>query len=386
LSAKLKVQKTYTMIQYFLVGTVLFLILNGNLVVCFKNHALHSQRFQYYKSLKTGTSFEQETVQEKPDWAGGGFVSDLVNTLIGIKPLFNLMKTGARNVLIQNAEKKGINWQDNTAALLALEEKLEAVKNELTSPSVEYPDYYTREFHGYDDGNLNWLAAAECYSATLSMATRIWPKEDITYQESQQRLRNSYLLPLQEYISAGPKPGAPQSIIDIGCSVGVSTSYLRDFFPGAQVVGIDLSPHFLAVAKYMETERTSSDSVSRNGIKWIHAKAEATGLETSSVDVAMLTFIVHELPTAATNSVLAEVYRILKPGGVVAITDIDPKSPVIQKLPRAISTLMKSTEPWSDQYYSLNMQVMIESVGFEQFKYVVTDPRHSTYYATKPLA
>ncbi|CAM9966894.1 unnamed protein product [Heterosigma akashiwo] len=45
---------------------------------------------------------------------------------------------------------------------------------------------------------------------------------------------------------------------------------------------------------------------------------------------------------------------------------------------------MKSTEPWSDEYYVLDMEDSMTGVGFEDYKYVVTDPRHSTYYARKP--
>jgi hypothetical protein len=44
----------------------------------------------------------------RPDWAGGGLVSNLVSALIGNKFLYGFMKIGARKVLIDNAEKKGV--------------------------------------------------------------------------------------------------------------------------------------------------------------------------------------------------------------------------------------------------------------------------------------
>ena len=37
----------------------------------------------------------------KPKWAAGGYVSDIVNFLISIKPLFGLMKFAARQTLIE---------------------------------------------------------------------------------------------------------------------------------------------------------------------------------------------------------------------------------------------------------------------------------------------
>jgi len=38
---------------------------------------------------------------------------------------------------------------------------------------MDYPSYYTQPFHAYQDGNLNWLAAAEVESATSAMCLRV---------------------------------------------------------------------------------------------------------------------------------------------------------------------------------------------------------------------
>ena len=40
--------------------------------------------------------------------------------------------------------------------------------------------------------------------------------------------------------------------LDVGCSAGVSSRFLAAALPGAQVTGLDLSPHFLAVAEWRE--------------------------------------------------------------------------------------------------------------------------------------
>ena len=44
----------------------------------------------------------------KPDWAGEDLLSRFVNLLIQTKPIYNLMKRQARQVLIKTAEKHGI--------------------------------------------------------------------------------------------------------------------------------------------------------------------------------------------------------------------------------------------------------------------------------------
>ena len=76
-------------------------------------------------------------------------------------------------------------------------------------------------------------------------------------------------------------------------------------------------------------------------------------------------------------------HRITAVGGVVAITDNNPKSPVIQNLSPALFTLMKSTEPWSDQYYVFDLEEAMRQVGFEAVVTVASDPRHRTVMGTK---
>ena len=46
---------------------------------------------------------------------------------------------------------------------------------------------------------------------------------------------------------------------------------------------------------------------------------------------------------------------------------------------------MKSTEPWSDEYYIFNIEEALERTGFEHVVTTETDPRHRGIFATKPL-
>jgi hypothetical protein len=45
---------------------------------------------------------------------------------------------------------------------------------------------------------------------------------------------------------------------------------------------------------------------------------------------------------------------------------------------------MKSTEPWSDEFYTLDVEAMMQEVGFEYVVTVASDPRHRTILARKP--
>eukprot|EP01036_Dinobryon_divergens_P025808 gene25808-34395_t len=335
----------------------------------------------------TAAPLSEINIPQKPKWAGGGPVSDIVNFLISLKPVFSLMKLGARRVLISTAEKNNIPWTSTAMNLAAKNEILVSYYNLLFEPEIQYPDYYTKDFHAYDDGNLNWEAAYECESATMAMALRVWPKEALTATQAQTRLRQSFLAAVKTYMGTDvTASGLPLRIADVGCSVGVSTYYIAKAFPSAKVLdGIDLSPHFLAVAKLREPEWTLPEGLSTfPAVKWIHTNMERSGLPTGQYDLTCVCFVFHELPQEATRNIIAELYRISNSGGVVAITDNNPMSAVIQNLPPALFTLMKATEPWSDQYYVFDLEAALRDAGFVDVKTVETDPRHRTVLARKP--
>jgi ubiquinone/menaquinone biosynthesis C-methylase UbiE len=314
------------------------------------------------------------TTKLKPDWAGEDFLSRLVNLLIQTKPIYALMKQQARQVLIKTAEKNGIPWRQTRQAFDTPE--VRQYSQVLTNPAVTYPDYYQVPFHAYNQGNLCWQAAFEAEPATYSMALRVWPQESLTWQVAQDRLRSSFHQVLADH---GPK--TVTDILDIGCSIGISTLSLHRYYAQTQpqpvrTTGLDLSPYMLAVAKVRDRQTEIH--------QWLHAQAEATGLPDASFDLVTLQFVTHELPRQPATAIFREAFRLLRPGGALAIVDNNPKSPVIQNLPPVLFTLMKSTEPWSDDYYTFEMEQAMESVGFTPPVTVPSDPRHRSIVAIKP--
>ncbi len=246
--------------------------------------------------------------------------------------------------------------------------------DQLTNPNLVYPDYYQVPFHAYSEGNLCWQAAFEAAPATYAMALRVWPNEGLSWQSAQARLRQSFLDILDQH-----GPNQVNDILDIGCSVGISTLSVHRHYAQknpVRTVGLDLSPYMLAVAQAQDTQNEIA--------QWVHAAAEATGFPDASFDVVTMQFVTHELPRTATQAIFQEAQRLLRPSGVLAIVDNNPKSPVIQALPPVLFTLMKSTEPLSDDYYTFDLEAAMEQAGFESPVVVPSDPRHRTLIARKP--
>lgn len=185
------------------------------------------------------------SVASQPVWTGqDSLPSRLVNLLIA-SPLFPLLKIGARQQMQQTAERNDIPWRKTVEQLRAEQGRLQRLYDAIVDDTIEYPSYYTLPFHAYDEGNLNWLAGYEVEPATYSMAMRVWPNEpDLTPSTAQARLRSSVFDQLKAYL--GSK--SVKSVVDVGCSTGVGTRYLARAFPEAEVLGLDLSPHFLSVA------------------------------------------------------------------------------------------------------------------------------------------
>ncbi|HEY9672766.1 MAG TPA: class I SAM-dependent methyltransferase [Waterburya sp.] len=290
--------------------------------------------------------------------------SRVINGLLSIKPLANIAKQRARNMMIQRAEKIGVPWRQRVQELRAhdWDSELANVQN----PQLIYPDYYVTSFHAYDEGNLSWDAALEVEVAAYAVHARIWPGAGA---QGDAQLRQSYHDILKKQLSIEPK-----DILDVACSVGMSTFALQEVYPSATITGIDLSPYFLAVAQYSARQRHAQ-------ITWKHAAAEATGLPDASLDLVSSFLLFHELPQTAAKQILGEARRLLRPGGYLTLMDMNPRSEIYAKMPPYILTLLKSTEPYLDEYFTLDIAQALVEAGFQPPMIIPNSPRHRTIIA-----
>ncbi len=301
-----------------------------------------------------------------------GLASRLVNGILSIKPLFNVAKQRARKMMIERAGSMGMDWLQIVDDLNKqdLDSELAKVQN----PAVQYPEYYLKDFHAYTEGNLGWLPATEVEVAAHAVHSRIW-NDDQPMIKGDVRLRQSYFDVVKSKLS-----NAPQDILDIGCSVGMSTFALHEAYPQAKLTGLDLSPYFLAIANY-NTHTKHSQLAEKQQVRWVHGAAEQMEFADHSFDFVSCFLLFHELPQSASRQILREIRRILRPNGHFAMMDMNPQSDIYRKMPPYILTLLKSTEPYLDQYFAFDLAKELIDAGFESPTITANTPRHRTVIA-----
>ncbi|MEM9266164.1 MAG: class I SAM-dependent methyltransferase [Cyanobacteria bacterium P01_F01_bin.13] len=303
-------------------------------------------------------------------------ITRLINGALAIKPLSNFAKDRARNMMIKRAESIGVYWLDEVAQLRArggdevFNSIWEKERQEIRDRTLTYPDYYLTSFHAYEKGNLGWEPALEATVAAKAVHARLWPEGDA---RGDIRLRQSYIDVLLKQL-----PQVPETIVDLGCSTGLSTHALQDAYPNADITGIELSDYFLTVAQYQTNQSMGHVPI------WRHSAAENTGLADNSVDLVSASLLFHELPTSAALDVIREAYRILRPSGHFTIMEMNPQSEVYAKLPAYVLTLLKSTEPYLDQYFALDFHQSLVNLGFSQPNQFINTSRHRVIIAKKP--
>lgn len=121
---------------------------------------------------------------------------------------------------------------------------------------------------------------------------------------------------------AAIQPGA--TVLDVGCGTGTLTLRAKAA-AGIQgkVYGIDPAPEMIEVAR-QKAARQKLDVQYQVGV------IEALTFPDASFDVVLSSMMMHHLPDDLKRTGLAEIYRVLKPGGRLVIVDIQETTNRVQ--------------------------------------------------------
>ncbi|MBD2122711.1 class I SAM-dependent methyltransferase [Trichocoleus sp. FACHB-262] len=200
--------------------------------------------------------------------------------------------------------------------------------------NLTYPHYYSSQnFHGITGGYLNAIAAItyDAVTAFASPPSETWIRQQL----------------IQAIV------GQPTRILDLGCGTGSTTLMLKQAFPQAEVIGLDLSPYMLVMADYKAQQAALN-------IIWQHTSAEDTGFDAGTFDLVTVAFMFHEMPPNVSQLVLQECFRLLKPGGQLLI--LDGHQP---KLRRTNWLITLFQEPYSKVYAAESVDDWLNVAYFE---------------------
>ena len=106
-------------------------------------------------------------------------------------------------------------------------------------------------------------------------------------------------------------------LLDVGCGPGrLTVPAARQVLPAGEVVAVDIQTSMLAQAKQRVQE------AGLHNVRFLHAGLGQGRLEEDRFDRALLVTVLGEIPDQETA--LSEIWRALKPGGVLSITEVFP--------------------------------------------------------------
>ncbi|MBD2088614.1 class I SAM-dependent methyltransferase [Microcoleus sp. FACHB-1515] len=229
----------------------------------------------------------------------------------------------------------------------------ETASQQFCNPQVDYPDYYQQNFHGIQGGYLN-LSAAFSYDPIVQYV--LPPGESIVRSALIDRITSQ-----------------PRRILDLGCGTGSTTLKLKQAFPQAEVVGLDLSPYMLVVAQ--DKAQTANLDIS-----FCHGLAEATGFPAHSFDLVTASLLFHELPPAIARDVLRESFRLLRSGGEVLI--LDGNQPILRSTPWLMEVF---EEPHIKAFAQNSLDADLSAIGFDNVETEAIWLVHQITRGVKPI-
>lgn len=162
------------------------------------------------------------------------------------------------------------------------------------------PDYYRQDFHFQTGGYLS-ESSARLYDVQV----------ETLFNGSAELMRRAGLATIAEVMHGRDQRST--HLLDVACGTGRLLRQLRLAFPALRLTGLDLSQTYLGeAARHLAGLRPAA---------LIAANAESIPLPEASQDVVVSVFLFHELPAEVRRTVMAEMSRVLKPGGTLVLID-----------------------------------------------------------------
>ncbi|KAL6748723.1 S-adenosyl-L-methionine-dependent methyltransferase [Haematococcus lacustris] len=251
-------------------------------------------------------------------------------------------------------------------ATATLQRRLRDAKEPVWLQSKLYPQYFTSTFHHQTDG---WFSdrSADIYEHST----------EVLFVGRQDAMQRSALPPISAYVAASPTPPSQMRLLEVAAGTGRFHTFIKDNWPEMRSVCSDLSPFYLARArrnlqewKALRQPGKALGGVDDTGVEFMQMAAEKLDVPDASFDIVVCVYLFHELPEAVRRKAVAEMFRVLKPGGLCVLTD----STQLGDRPEwdnLVANFGKFDEPWYVSFINHKLGETFKAAGFQpHIKYV----------------
>lgn len=155
---------------------------------------------------------------------------------------------------------------------------------------------------------------------------------------------------------------ADHRLLDLGCGTGTLLTELHTRHPAAKAIGVDADVPMLVRARQKLAAAGMRADVSRG-------LAEQLPFRTSAFDRVLSTFLFHHLPSASKLKTLAEVRRVIRPGGELHLMDWGPPQNAAMRAAFLPVRMLDGFANTADNAAG-RLPRMMEEVGFAEIREV----------------
>jgi ubiquinone/menaquinone biosynthesis C-methylase UbiE len=208
-----------------------------------------------------------------------------------------------------------------------------------------FPPYYRRTFHWQTDGYFSDFSA-EVYELGV----------ELLFRGTADVMRRQIIPPITKLVRETEGGAARMKLLDIGCGTGRTLHQIARTHPEMRLHGTDLSPNYIRHARKRLEDIAELTLAVENG--------EALPWADATFDVVTSVYMFHELPRNARRNVIREMFRVVRPGGLVVIEDSAQISESPQLEPVLRGFPQDFHEPFYADYLEDDLAAILSDTGF----------------------